>query len=60
MSTESEWMKKIFKVLKNYQDYIILNNPVFIDETCVHEDKLKIEYKEIGKIKKSKSSLEVY
>ena len=48
-------MKKIFKVLKNYQDDIVLNSPVFIDETYVHEDASKIEYKdEIGKIKKVK------
>lgn len=54
-------MKKIFKALKNHQDDIILYNPVFIDETFVHEDTLKIEYKnEIGKNKKSKSSLDVY
>lgn len=53
--TGSIWMKKIFKVLKNYQDDIVLNSPVFIDETYVHEDASKIEYKdEIGKIKKVK------
>lgn len=53
--TGSIWMRKIFKVLKNYQNDIVLNSPVFIDETYVHEDASKIEYKdEIGKIKKVK------
>ena len=48
-------MKKIFKVLKNYQNDIVLDSSVFIDETYVHEDASKIEYKdEIGKIKKVK------
>ena len=51
--TGSAWMKKIFKVLENYQNDIVLDSPVFIDETYVHEDASKIEYKdEIGKIKK--------
>lgn len=51
--TGSAWMKKIFKALKIYQDDIVLESPVFIDETYVHEDTSKIEYKdEIGKIKK--------
>lgn len=48
-------MKKIFKALKNYQDGIVLDSRIFIDETYVHEDASKIEYKEeIGKIKKAR------
>ena len=36
--TGSAWMKKIFKALENYQNDIVLDSPVFIDETYVHED----------------------
>ena len=53
--TGSEWLNKIFIALKNYQDEIVLDLNVFIDETYVHEDKSKIYYlEEIGKIKKVK------
>ena len=53
--TGSEWMDKIFTTLKCYQDEIILNKEVYIDETYVHEDKSKIYHlEEIGKIKKVK------
>lgn len=39
--------------LKYYQDEIVLDKEVFIDETYIHEDKSKIfYYEEIGKIKK--------
>ena len=39
--------------VKSYQDEIVLDKEVFIDETYVHEDKSKIfYYEEIGKIKK--------
>lgn len=51
--TGSEWMKKIFKTLKSYQDDMTLNDTVYIDETYVHEDSSKIYvFEEIGKIKK--------
>lgn len=51
--TGSAWMKKIFIALKNYQETIVLDSPIFIDETYVQEDVSKIEYKEgIGKTKK--------
>ena len=53
--TGSSWMKKIFKALNSYQDNILLDKTIFIDETFVHEDASKIEYKEeIGKIRKVK------
>lgn len=53
--TGSEWMKKIFKAISNYQDNIILQGDVFIDETYIHEDSSKLFfYDEIGKIKKVK------
>lgn len=53
--TGSFWMKKIFKALKTYQDNILLDKTIYIDETFVHEDASKIEYKEeIGKIRKVK------
>ena len=51
--TGSEWLNKIFMSLKYYQDEIVLDKEVFIDETYIHEDKSKIfYYEEIGKIKK--------
>lgn len=53
--TGSAWMKKIFKALSNYQDSIVLGKRIYIDETYIHEDASKIEYKdEIGKVKKVK------
>lgn len=53
--TGSSWMKKIFKALNSYQDNILLDKTIYIDETFVHEDASKIEYKEeIGKIRKVK------
>ena len=53
--TGSFWMKKAFKGLEKYQDTIVLDSVVYIDETYVHEDSSKIEYKdEIGKVKKVK------
>lgn len=53
--TGSEWMEKIFLVLKDYQESIVLGTEIYIDETYVHEDKSKIfYYDEIGKIKKVK------
>lgn len=53
--TGSFWMKKIFKALKTYQDDILLDKTIYIDETFIHEDISKIEYKEeIGKIRKVK------
>lgn len=53
--TGSSWMKKIFKALNSYQDNILLGKTICIDETFVHEDASKIEYKEeIGKIRKVK------
>lgn len=51
--TGSKWLNKIFFSLKTYQNNIILDKNVYIDETYVHEDKSKIYYlDEIGKIKK--------
>ncbi len=51
--TGSEWLNKIFISLKKYQNNIVLDKNVYIDETYVHEDKSKIYYlAEIGKIKK--------
>lgn len=51
--TGSEWLNKIFETLKNYQNSIILDRKVYIDETYVHEDKSKIYYLEdIGKVKR--------
>jgi transposase-like protein len=44
--TGTSWMKKIFKVLDNYQDSIVLEGDIYIDETYVHEDSSKIYYKE--------------
>lgn len=53
--TGSAWMKKIFIALKGYQDSITLDKTIYIDETYVHEDASKIEYKEeIGKVRKVK------
>lgn len=53
--TGTKWMKKIFEVLKKYQDDIILDDTIYIDETYVNEDKSKIfHFEEIGKIKKVK------
>lgn len=53
MVTGSKWMNKIFQTLKDYQDSIVLDKTICIDETYVHEDSSKIEYlQEIGKIKK--------
>lgn len=53
--TGSEWMSKIFLALKSYQDEIVLDKAIFIDETYVHEDKSKIYYlDEVGKVKKVK------
>ena len=51
--TGSRWLKRIFTVLKNYQNNIKLDSTAYIDETYIHVDSSKIEYKdEIGKIKK--------
>lgn len=51
--TGSEWIKKIFLTLKDYQKQIILGDLVYIDETYVHVDKSNIYHREeIGKIKK--------
>ena len=53
MVTGVSWMKRVFKVLRNYQDNIVLNGNIYIDETYVHVDQSKIVYKdEIGKSKK--------
>jgi transposase-like protein len=53
--TGTAWMKKIFNALSNYQDTIILDKTIYIDETYVHEDASKIIYMdEIGKSKKVK------
>lgn len=47
------WLRKIFNVLKDYQDNITLNTRIFIDETYIHVDSSKKYYKdEIGKTKK--------
>ena len=55
--TGSAWIKKIFFILKDYQDSICLGKEVFMDETSVHEDKSKIfYYEELGKIWKVKNS----
>lgn len=53
--TGSQWMKKIFLALREYQNSILLDKNIYIDETYVHVDKSKI-YKmdDIGKIKKVK------
>lgn len=51
--TGTEWMHKIFEILKNYQNNIVLNGTIYIDETYVHEDTSKIFlYDEIGQTKK--------
>ena len=51
--TGTAWMKKIFYTLRNYQESIVLNETIWIDETYVHEDSSKIYLlEEIGKIKK--------
>lgn len=51
--TGVNWLKKIFAVLRNYQDKIKLNGHIYIDETYIEVDRSKIEYKdEIGKSKK--------
>lgn len=51
--TGVKWMNKIFKTLNHYQEKIVLNKKVYIDETYVHEDSSKIYLLEdIGKIKK--------
>lgn len=53
MVTGTSWLKKIFIVLRNYQDGIVLNGKIYIDETYVHVDQSKTVYKdEIGKSKK--------
>lgn len=45
-STGTKWMHKIFEALKYYQDDILLEGDIYIDETYVHEDKSKIYYVE--------------
>lgn len=51
--TGTAWLHKIFIALKDYQNSIILNNKIYIDETYIHVDKSKIKYlDEIGKIRK--------
>ena len=37
--TSSQWMKKIFKALENYQNSIRIGGKIFVDETYVHVDK---------------------
>ncbi len=44
--TGTSWIRKIFKVIRDYQDSIILSGTIYIDETYVHEDASKIYYKE--------------
>lgn len=53
--TASKWLEKVFWSLRNYQDNIILNKEVYIDETYVQEDKSKIYLlEETGKVKKTR------
>ena len=52
--TGAEWIKKVFQVLKTYQENIILGDRFYIDETYVHVDSSQVQYKdEIGKIRKT-------
>lgn len=53
--TGTQWLNKVFLVLKDYQNDIVLDKSIYIDETYIHEDQSKIFlFDEIGKIKKVK------
>lgn len=44
--TGTFWIRKVFKVLEDYQNSIILKDTIYVDETYVHEDSSKIYYKD--------------